>query len=174
MTEIKDTITFDDIFIPKIREGLKILTLRNSPVTLGVKQIRDDLKIEVYSCKKVGLYYHYNIGMILYTGYSPYLPMNNYINYFGFDTEKEILDFYNHYLKRDWAYLIGFKVIDGEPHTLNHELYGKSAAVFLDDFIIKIGIKNIDTETAITKYRHQNYRDLEYKNKKNRKLFWKK
>jgi len=109
---IKDTIVFEDRFLKKIKSKDKIATIRNSPVALGYKQIEDDLIIEVVSCEKVLL--KCNNKLLLNASLALHcmgkaLQLHNKM---GFESNDEMYDFYENYLKRDFAYLIKFEVVE--------------------------------------------------------------
>jgi len=117
LPKTKDTIVFEDSFIPKITNSEKSVTIRNSPVSLGYKELEQGLEIEVLSCEKLEIEF-YDV-FITNWGHdrkvlarSPKEIMSNHIRYetVGFNNNEEMYDYYKNYLKRDFAYAITFSV----------------------------------------------------------------
>jgi hypothetical protein len=117
--ETKEELVFQDNFIPKIKQGIKTKTIRNSPVTLGAKKISDDVSVDVY---RVGRVKERTIQCVNSYAYQfrEWNPNENTYNEtfwmtseiaFGFDSIEEMYNYYNSYLKSDTAYLIHFRVI---------------------------------------------------------------
>ena len=95
-------IVFNETFIEKIRAGKKIFTVRNKPINLGIYEIANGLKIEVISSQKVEACFHQYIGQecIFFNIVGDVIGKGMAINTkFGFDTQKQMVDFYKGYLK---------------------------------------------------------------------------
>lgn len=107
-------IVFSETFIEKIRAGKKIFTVRNKPINLGIYEIANGLKIEVISSQKVEACFHQYIGQecIFFNIVGDVIGKGMAINTkFGFDTQKQMVDFYKGYLKSSTAYLMRFKIV---------------------------------------------------------------
>lgn len=106
----KEQLIFQDNFIEKIKQGIKTKTIRNSPVTLGIKKLSDEVSIDVYRVERI------NIEAFEYGGYHTItytdgINYNYYIDDLGFNTLEEMYNYYKSYLKREDAYLIHFKLV---------------------------------------------------------------
>ena len=109
-----EQIIFSDTFIEKIRAGKKIFTVRNKPINLGIYEVTDSLKIEVISSQKVEACFHQNMGQecIFFNIVGDVIGKGMAINTkFGFDTQKQMVDFYKGYLKNSTAYLMRFRIV---------------------------------------------------------------
>lgn len=109
-----EQIIFSDTFIEKIRAGKKIFTVRNKPINLGIYEIANGLKIEVISSQKVEACFHQYIGQecIFFNIVGDVIGKGMAINTkFGFDTQKQMVDFYKGYLKNSTAYLMKFRIV---------------------------------------------------------------
>ncbi|MFW3412043.1 hypothetical protein ACN9J3_04840 [Aliarcobacter butzleri] len=109
-----EQIVFNETFIKKIRTGKKIFTVRNKPINLGIYEVSDGLKIEVIKCQKVEAYFHQYIGQecISFNIVGDDRRNGMSINTrFGFDTQKEMVDFYKGYLRNSTAYFIQFRIV---------------------------------------------------------------
>lgn len=107
-------IVFSETFIEKIRAGKKFFTVRNKPINLGIYEIANGLKIEVISSQKVEACFHQYIGQecIFFNIVGDVIGKGMAINTkFGFDTQKQMVDFYKGYLKSSTAYLMRFKIV---------------------------------------------------------------
>ena len=107
-------IVFSETFIEKIRAGKKIFTVRNKPINLGIYEVTDSLKIEVIRSQKVEAYFHQYIGQecIFFNIVGDVIGKGMAINTkFGFDTQKQMVDFYKGYLKNSTAYLMQFRIV---------------------------------------------------------------
>ena len=107
-------IVFSETFIEKIRAGKKIFTVRNKPINLGIYEIANGLKIEVISSQKVEACFHQYIGQecIFFNIVGDVIGKGMAINTkFGFDTQKQMVDFYKGYLKNSTAYLMRFRIV---------------------------------------------------------------
>ena len=107
-------IVFSETFIEKIRAGKKIFTVRNKPINLGIYEIANGLKIEVISSQKVEACFHQYIGQecIFFNIVGDVIGKGMAINTkFGFDTQKQMVDFYKGYLKNSTAYLMQFRIV---------------------------------------------------------------
>ena len=107
-------IVFSETFIEKIRAGKKIFTVRNKPINLGIYEIANGLKIEVISSQKVEACFHQYIGQecIFFNIVGDVIGKGMAINTkFGFDTQKQMVDFYRGYLKNSTAYLMQFRIV---------------------------------------------------------------
>jgi len=109
LPDTKDTICFDDRFIPKIKNDQKAVTIRNSPVSLGYKTLDQGFVIEVLSCEKV------NVRVI---DHSKDIALSKALHFkemgfkvLGFKDKIEAYDHYKDYIKRDFAYVITFDVL---------------------------------------------------------------
>lgn len=113
----KDEIVFDDIFLNKILESEKSVTIRNSPVSLGYKKLKQGLDIEILSCEKLeiatgegdcgnGLYRFFHARTPKDHGFQPVNPFP-----LGFKNSDAMCDYYKKYLKRDFAYAITFSIV---------------------------------------------------------------
>ena len=92
---VKNIIDFLPKFAKKVKSGDKDSTYRNSPVELGI-YVDGDFKIEVVMCMKIDGIKGDNIG-----GYES----------LGFDTAKELEEFYTEYFKHDFAYFIEWEIL---------------------------------------------------------------
>lgn len=117
MIKSKEELIFQDNFIEKIKQGTKTKTMRNSPVTLGVKKLSDDFSIDVYKVERV-LAYEASFNMEdvyhIISIDEDYPTINEWATScepFGFNTLEEMYNYYKAYLKRDDAYLIHFKFL---------------------------------------------------------------
>lgn len=117
LPKTKDILEFDELFIKKIIEDTKNMTIRNNPVSLGYKQIAKGLNIEVISCEKVTVKESKFNSLDVYQ----IIHMNETINtyewasgceQYGFNSLEEMYKYYKKYLKRDFAYEIFFCIID--------------------------------------------------------------
>lgn len=114
LPKTKDEIIFTGEFLDKIKRGKKICTLRNSPVSLGIKKLGDDLSIEVYKCEKVQVRTEPIEDFRILKYDESWRDENIFIADFGFNSIKEASIFYNGYIKNDFAYMIHFeKIKDG-------------------------------------------------------------
>jgi hypothetical protein len=107
-------IIFNETFIEKIEAGKKIFTVRNKPISLGIHDVTADLKIEVVRCQRVEAYFHKYIGnecISFNPVEDPRLRGKAINTKFGFDTQKEMVDFYKGYLKGSTAYLMQFRLV---------------------------------------------------------------
>ena len=101
-------------FIEKIRAGKKIFTVRNKPINLGIYEIANGLKIEVISSQKVEACFHQYMGQecIFFNIVGDVIGKGMATNTkFGFDTQKQMVDFYKGYLKNSTAYLMQFRIV---------------------------------------------------------------
>lgn len=107
----KKEFIFGKEFVFHIERRAKSLSIRNSPVELGLYELKKGLIVEVFGVKK----YNYSIK-----GY--YVSLINeedstrdigYEN-LGFDNAKTGRNYYENYLKHDFCYFIEFKVVANE------------------------------------------------------------
>ena len=106
LPKTKDTIVFDDRFLQQIKEGEKSITIRNSPVSLGYKNISENLSIEVVSCKKVFVWLKTRDKIAWFAKPNEGIQTQIYFKELGFESKEDMFNFYKDYLKRDFAYII--------------------------------------------------------------------
>lgn len=116
LPKTKNELKFENRFLDKIEQGIKQKTIRNSPVELGVYELRGGLEVEVYRVTKADMHIIGNdyIGLFDLIGN---LDINDiYYEELGFNNPKEGQEFYENYLKHEFCYLIEFRIIKGEDN----------------------------------------------------------
>ncbi len=111
----KNTFPIDEKFIPKVLDGIKVFSFRNSPIELGEYKINNELTIEVFNFEKkvISFMNKYEIGETLHFFEDINLNYNApYIGYeeFGFNSNIEMIEFYKKYFKSNTVFLISFRV----------------------------------------------------------------
>lgn len=109
LPKTKNEIIFEDRIIEKIKNDLKSVTIRNSPVSLGYKRLEEhDLNIEILSCEKIEIMILKSTKTI--AAKSPKEKIFYPIDYktLGFENDDDMYEFYKNYLKRDFAYAVTF------------------------------------------------------------------
>jgi len=108
LPKVKENIIFDDIFIDKIINAKKNATIRNSPVSLGYKKISNDLTIEIVSCEKMEIDFEVYTKKFMAKAHNRTFFTALRHEALGFNSHKEMYDYYIDYHKRDFAYIMTF------------------------------------------------------------------
>ena len=111
--QTKNELKFENRFLDKIEQGIKRKKIRNSPVELGIYELRDGLSIDVYRVTKYDLYIlDVEFELADYLGNIQEISLE--YEELGFNSREEGKEFYKNHLKHDFCYLIEFRVIAGE------------------------------------------------------------
>ena len=108
LPKTKKALKFDDVFLEKISKENKTLTVRNSPIELGLYNFSNDLTLEVVSCKKVFVTCMTRDKITWFTKPKDGFSYQLYFKELGFNSKEDMFVYYKQYLKRNFAYIIKF------------------------------------------------------------------